>query len=265
MYPNQGTHTGQKRKESAGQGSSPHAFARELAMLSGVRDRKRPIDDVIWAICGADSAGRAAALSWLGHLRGLPTLESRCADVEQFLRLFARPRRHGSQWRATGSESFAGRQHTLISQEAADRAFEAGEHPSRDRRRYLPKKSAGGIAARCHSSRDKRAGVSVSTCHRRRASLRRGGIIASAQPPWNASDAVLPKTGGKWPYAQHWLLLPPTPEMLRRWVSAAQARRRRDVEHAARRRQQRAHAARTAREPLLSAEELEALEREIAY
>jgi hypothetical protein len=176
---------------------------------------------VLAMVLGECSQGRAALVAWMRFLQTIPDYGHRRQVVEQFLRVFEHAQRHGSQWRVTGAAAFVGHQHELVFEPPRRQRFqicpETGEaipleQPARWRRSHVPQKRSGALAARM--------GRSARTLHRDRALMRRGGIMDSRRPPADASDATLPKRrqpNGRWAYAHHWLRLPPTPEMLRRW------------------------------------------------
>lgn len=182
--------------------------------------RGEPIARVLQSHLGTDSAGRAALGTWLSYLSTLPTLELRRRVVEHYLRTFDYAQRHGSMWRVVDRRAFVGRQHEDVDDELALERIdpESGEVVHRPHKRYrsdptrrhCPAARAGGLAA--HTGRSPR------TLNRYRASLRGAAIMASTQPPVGAPDAVRPRrSDGTWAYAQHWLVLPPTPAMLERW------------------------------------------------
>lgn len=174
---------------------------------------------VLASVLGSCSAGRAAQAMWLAFLSSIPTLGVRRRVLEHFLRTFEGAERHGSQWRVIGAAGFVGRDHERVPRAPVERVDpDTGEYsyqrprgyPSDPERRHCPSESAGGIAA--HSGR------SPHTLRRYRAEMRRGQLIGSEQPPYDAPDAVRPRRGdGRWAYAQLWLRMPPTPEMIRRW------------------------------------------------
>lgn len=182
--------------------------------------RGEPLMAVLQSLLGTDSAGRAALGTWLSFLATLATLDTRRRVVEHFLRTFEHCERHGSMWRVVDRRAFVGRQHEDVDDELARESIdpESGEvlhrvhrhYPRDEQRRHCPAARAGGLAA--HSGRSPR------TLNRYRASLRGAQIMGSAQPPAEAPDAVRPRrSDGTWAYAQHWLVLPPTPAMLERW------------------------------------------------
>lgn len=190
-------------------------FGRELAMLAaGMK-----IGAVLWSFLGSCSAGRAAERLWLEYLATIPTLRRRRAVLEHFLRTFNGAAKHGAQWRVVGAAGYVGDQHADVPPELVERVDpSSGEYtcerehgyPSDPDRRHCPSASAGGIAA--HSDK------SPHTLNAYRRHMREGGIMASTQPPYDAPDAVRPRhADGTWAYAQHWLKVPPTPEMLARW------------------------------------------------
>lgn len=165
---------------------------------------------VVGSFCGHDSAGRAAQAAWLQFLSRLPTLHSRRAVLEHFLRTFNGAKKHGAQWRVVDASGFVGRRHVQRPRSVVDpesgEVLDAGELE----RVHCPSGEAGGLAAL--------QGRSPRQLDRYRHWLRLVGILGSAQPRADAPDAVRPRSGdGRWAYAQHWLRMPPTPEMLRRW------------------------------------------------
>lgn len=181
--------------------------------------KRAPIAAVLASFLGNCSAGRAAQGLWLQFLSMLPTLHVRRRVLEHFLRTFEHARRHGSQWRVVDAGGYVGRQHNPVPLEPVERVDpETGEYTYQRAHGYksapdwchCPKGSAGGLAA--HSNRSPRQ------LNRYRRALRRGEMISSEQPPYAAPDAVRPRRrDGKWAYAQYWLRVPPTPEMLARW------------------------------------------------
>jgi hypothetical protein len=184
--------------------------------------RGEPLTAVLASHLGSDSAGRAALGQWLAFLGGFPTLHVRRQVLEHYLRTFERAELHGRQWRATGPSTYVGRQHELAPEMVEYLDPETGEFLTRESgkfvRKHVPARRAGALSASQRRS--------PRTLNRYRQSLRAARILASAQPPVGASDAATPRTGdGRWAYAQHWLVLPPTPEMLRRW-RAFSARRK---------------------------------------
>lgn len=181
---------------------------------------------VLWSFLGSCSAGRAAMRRWLEYLATIPTLRRRRAVLEHFLRTFNGARLHGSMWRVIGPEGFVGAQHVDVPREPVERVDPVtGEYTyelargypnkgpkgrSDPNKRHCPSASAGHLAA--HQGR------APHTLNAYRKHMREGGIIGSEQPPYNAPDAVRPRrSDGTWAYAQHWLRVPPTPEMLARW------------------------------------------------
>lgn len=194
--------------------------------------RGEPIGAVLASFLGTCSAGRAAEGMWLSFLSTLPTLHVRRSVLEHFLRTFNGARLHGAQWRVVDSAGFVGRQHNQVPREPLERVDpETGEYsferphgyPSAPDWTYCPGESAGGLAAL--SDRSPRQ------LNRYRHALRAGKLMASKQPPYDAPDATRPRrANGKWAYAQHWLRVPPTPEMLARWRGRpAETRRRPQV------------------------------------
>lgn len=180
------------------------------------------IGAVLASFLGNCSAGRAMQAVWLAFLAQLPTLGRRRRVLEHFLRTFDAAELHGSQWRVIGAGGYVGRQHEDIGAEQVERVdaltgeytFEVPKgYPCDPGKRHCPARrggSAGGLAAHSHRS--------PKQLNRYRQTLRAGKIMASEQPPHDAPDAVRPRRpDGTWAYAQHWLALPPTPEMLARW------------------------------------------------
>ena len=167
-----------------------------------------PLIWVLQSAFGTDSAGRAWLARFRALLKPLPTEHLRRQVTGHFLRLWSLAARHGSQWRVVAPAAFVGHEH-----EIAEFVDEYGEYLTK--RVYVPKRRAGGMAAR-----EKR---SPRTLHRYRRVLRGGSggaaIMRSVQPPQAAEDATRPRDEGScWAYAQHWLLLRPSPEMIRRWT-----------------------------------------------
>lgn len=174
----------------------------------------QPLLWVLQSVFGTDSAGRAWLHRFWQVLEPLPTEHLRRQVTGHFLRMWSLAGLHGSQWRVIAPAAFVGHEHEY--QEIVD---EFGEFMAK--RVYVPKSRAGGMAAR-----EKR---SPRTLHRYRRVLRGGAggeaIMRSEQPPQSADDAVLPRQEGScWAYAQHWLLLRPSPEMIRRWTGKGPTR-----------------------------------------
>lgn len=194
-------------------GDSRSAFGQELARLYA----GAPLNELITAICGNCSAGRATQAWMFQALMEVPTLHSRRQLVEHWLRTFNGAVRHGSQWRVINKDGWIGHQHQL-----RERYREAVCPLTGDvtvtvsmEWQHMPAESAGGLAA----EQDR----SPRQLTRYRAELRRLGFMRSKQPPRTAKDAVMPKrprhSNGKWAYGQHWLGFVPPPEMVRRWQS----------------------------------------------
>lgn len=191
--------------------------------------RGEPIGAVLASFLGSCSAGRAAQGLWLLFLSTLPTLQLRRRVLEHFLRTFNGARLHGSQWRVVDAGGFVGRQHRRVPREPIERVDPCtGEYscerpkgyPKAPDWRHMPTDSAGGLAALSHRS--------PRQLNRYRRALRAGEMMASEQPPYDAPDAVRPRrANGTWAYAQHWLRVPPTPEMLARWRGRPAETRRR--------------------------------------
>lgn len=180
-----------------------------------------PLSEVIASFCGACSAGRAATALWLQFLMMIPTLHSRRKVLEHFLRTFNGARLHGAQWRVVDAAGFVGAQHERVPLELERIDPTTGEYTCERPKGYRSdpehrhKRAPRGFGAGGLADLSKR---SPRQLNRYRATLRAGRIIASRQPPYDATDAVRPRrSDGTWAYAQHWLVLPPTPEMLARW------------------------------------------------
>lgn len=180
------------------------------------------LSEVIASFCGSDSAGRAATALWLQFLTTIPTLHSRRKVLEHFLRTFNGAQLHGSQWRVVNADAFVGAQHERVPLEPVERVDPAtGEYTCERAKGYKcdpdhrHKPAPRGFGAGGLADLSKR---SPRQLNRYRGALRAGRIMASRQPPYDATDAVRPRRAdGTWAYAQHWLVLPPTPEMLARW------------------------------------------------
>lgn len=171
------------------------------------------IGAVLASFLGNCSAGRAAQQIWLAVLMQLPTLHARRKVLEHFLRMFELAERHGSMWRVVSPAAFVGHQHEWRPLVCVDpETGEVFEHVTKLKRYYCPKARAKGLAEAQHKS--------PRQLNRYRRFLRSTAIMASKRPPAHARDAVMPRArrpNGEWAYAQHWLTLAPTPEMLRRW------------------------------------------------
>lgn len=203
--------------------------------------RGEAISAIVASFCGGCSAGRAAQAGYLEALSELPTLRVRRRVLEHFLRTFNGARLHGSQWRVVDYAGYVGRQHDAVPKHPVERVDpHTGEYSyerpkgypnkgpkgrSDTNKRYCPTERAGGLAAL--SDRSPR------TLNEYRRKLRAVGVWASKQPPVEARDAVRPRrSDGTWAYGQHWLRLPPTPEMLSRWRGRTASPPLHDVRHA---------------------------------
>lgn len=178
-----------------------------------------PLRHVVGSAVGYCSAGMVWQSAIWQLLEQLSSDRLRRAVLGHFLRLFGHARQHGSTWRVVDDAGFVGHQHE--ERDVVDE--QTGE--VRRKRCHVPARRggrAGGMAA--HERRSPRQ------LHRYRRALRgadretpRGGstsrgLMRSVQPPRDGSGAVVPRAEGScWAYSQHWLLLPPSPEMLRRW------------------------------------------------
>ncbi len=217
---------GHKRRERIG-------FALELAML----DQGRGLAEVMISAFGNCSAGQVWQSAMHDLLEALPTYGLRRRVLGHFLRWFGSAKMHGSQWRVVNADGFVGRAVETVrelDEQHVDELTGEVTETFRERTAHVPAfrgGRAGGLAA--HEKRAPR------TLHRYRHVLRgglncthkprsargrylrqsgAGAIVASSQPPKTASDAVMPRRpGAEYPYAQAWLLLPPSPEMLSRW------------------------------------------------
>lgn len=196
----------------------------------------RGLLEVMASAFGSCSAGMVWQNAVHDLLCELPTLALRRRVLGHFLRWFGAAKMHGSQWRVVNADGFVGRAVETVSELDEVHVDEFGEVTERHKSRtvHVPAMRggrAGGLAA--HEKRAPR------TLHRYRRVLRGGhrcehkpvspggrylrqtgpgAIVASSQPPVHAPDAVVPKTpGAEYAYAQAWLLLPPSPEMLLRW------------------------------------------------
>jgi len=197
--------------------------------------RGDPLPHVLVAAFGACSAGRAWIDRMTMLLEQIPTPALRRRVLEQFLRLFAGARRHGSQWRVVDRHGYVGRQVELGDRVVEMFDQETGEvtHDVVEARSHVPGKSAGGLSARCHEHRCPRTLIeyraklrdaqphAVPIGKRGRDRRRPAGPLAvmmSCQPKVTDAGAVAPlREGSCWAYAQHWLTLPPSPAMLEQW------------------------------------------------
>jgi hypothetical protein len=219
-----------QRKEKAANG-----FSLELWMLS----IGRGLHEVMASAFGSCSAGMVWQRAMWDLLGELETDRLRRRVLGHFLRWFGRAKRHGSQFRVVDSSGFVGRAVETVRELDEQWVDDCGEVHERytSREQHVPAfrgGRAGGMAAE-----DKR---SPRTLHSYRRVLRgglrcevkprsakgrylrqegEGALVVTRQPPkrranGEESDAVFPKVGD-YAYAQAWLSLPPSPEMLARW------------------------------------------------
>jgi hypothetical protein len=187
---------------------------------------------VIASLCGGCSAGRAWQRAIGDLLAQLPTEHLKREVLEHFLRTFQLAERRGSQWRVVSPGAYVGRQKILRPTIVEVVDPESGEVIARDdgdAMRHCPAESAGGLAAKQEKAprtliryrgylRDAQENALEDRDRGRRRPLGPRAIMASHQPKFSGSGAVVPHTeGATWAYAQHWLTLPPSPEMLVRW------------------------------------------------
>ena len=171
------------------------------------------------AAFGACSAGRAWRELFASWLATLPTEKSRRQHLEHWLRTFARAQRYGNGYRVRGAEAYVGRKHLEPIE-----VFEIVEHfdeltgevthdeAKKMKRPHCPKADAG---PKTLSGKQDRSPHQLDIYRR---NMRAEGLMGSKQPEQRANGAVLPRTeGSTWAYAHHWLLHPPSAEMLRQW------------------------------------------------
>lgn len=219
--------------------SERKGFSLELALCFEGRGQA----EVLASAFGTDSAGR----EWQRQVRELladcATPELRRRVLQHFLRLLDRMKKHGSMFRVVDDQGFVGAAVETVREPSETVIDElTGEVFVKYKSRKVHVSafrggSAGGLAAR-----EKRC---PRTLHRYRHVLRGGkrclvkqrspkgrylrqcgpgGVIGSSHPKKGDSGAVMPKrVDAEYPYAQHWLRLPPSPEMLRRWGYKAPA------------------------------------------
>jgi hypothetical protein len=188
------------------QASRESAFGFELAMLAN----GAPLMDVVNRACGASDAGREHAARWRVLLHEIPQKAHRRRLFGHFLRTFNGARPHGSQWRVVDAEGFVGKRYEMGWRDVVDEA--TGEVTRKRGRKHVPKARAGGLAAK--------EGRSPRTLDRDRRLMRAGRIIGTEQPPRTAPDAFFPAGDDpEYPYAQLWLTLPPSPEMIARLLA----------------------------------------------
>jgi hypothetical protein len=212
--------TRQRRQKKRTRAAKGIGFRYELGMLRMGAN----LIDVMRSAFGDDDAGRSWQVAMQALLAPLPTLHSRRQVLGHFLRWFSGAVRHGSQWRVVDEAGYVGRQHEV---QLDDRGRpELDPATGKPKRRHFPGKCPGTLAA--YEDRMPR------TLNRYRRHLRgadrstpRGkstkrGLVACEQPAFWDRDAVVPHAeGSTWAYGQAWLLMPPSPEMVRRWVAEA--------------------------------------------
>jgi hypothetical protein len=192
-----------KAKRQASRGS---AFGYELAMMAN----GATLMDVVNRACGASDAGREHAARWRVLLHEIPQKAHRRRLFAHFLRTFNGARPHGSQWRVVDAEGFVGKRYEMGWRDEVD--ADTGEVGRVWGRRHVPKARAGGLAAK--------EGRSARTLDRDRKLMRAGRLIGSEQPPRTSDDAYFPAADDpQYAYAQLWLTLPPSPEMIARWLA----------------------------------------------
>ena len=181
------------------------SFGYELGMLA----KGAPLIEVLRSAFGSDESGRVWVQLWCDLLWAVPSQHKRRAIVRHFLNSWQGARRHGAQWRLVDELAYVGKRTELVTVHEHDPR--TGEVTStKQKRRHVPKGETGGLAVR--EDRTPR------TLDEYRRVMRIGGVWRSAQPDRDAEDAVLPDhADARWAYAQHWLALPPSAEMLRRF------------------------------------------------
>lgn len=184
--------------------------------------------DVMRSAFGNDDKGRAWQRAMHDLLAPLPTTHKRRRVLGFFLRWFSYAVRHGSQWRVVDARGFVGHK-TELRQKVEVFVDDCGELHERTgplKLHHVPAARAGGLAAHEHCAprtldgyKRHLRGADETTP---RGQSGAGGLVRCKQPPFHAPDAVRPRAeGSKWAYAQAWLLLPPSAEMLRRWGGKA--------------------------------------------
>ena len=210
-------------------------FSLELALCA----ERRGQAEILASAFGTDSAGREWQRQVRELLADLATPELRRRVLQHFLRLLDHMKKHGSMFRVVDAAGFVGRAVESVRELDETIVDElTGEVFCKYKTRSLHVPafrggSAGGLAVRegrcprtLHRYRNVlRGGKRVPRDERPRSPKGRylrqcgpGGVLGSSHPKKGDSGAVMPKSpDAQHPYAQHWLTLPPSPEMLRRW------------------------------------------------
>lgn len=198
-------------------------FAYELGMLKHGAN----LVAVMCSAFGESDAGRLWQADMRALLETLPTLHTRRCVLQHFLRWFSGAVMHGSRWRVVDAAGYVGRQHELRIDPKTGKP-EINPKTGKPRRFHFPGKLPGTLAAaddklprQLNRYRRHLRGADRSTA-RGKSTAR--GLVGCEQPAFWDSDAVVPHTeGSTWAYGQAWLLRPPSPEMVRRWVADAPA------------------------------------------
>lgn len=201
------TRSGRKKQKRKSGGTPVGDLLAQLHRGEGVRS-------VLARFHGLDSDGRAWLLQWEELLNSCPTNHLRRKIVEHFLRTFEFVKQSGARVGVTGPEAFVGHRHAIATETHERVCPLTGEYriTKPGDRIHCPAARAGGLAAF-----DKRGPRTLDGYRQR---MREAGLFGSNQPPPDAVDAVLPESHdglGSWAYAHHWLRLPPSAEMRRRW------------------------------------------------
>lgn len=179
--------------------------------------RGAPLMDVVASAHGASDAGREHTQRLRVLLAEIPQKSRRRRVFEHYLRMINGMRRHGSQWRVVDAEGYVGKRYEMGWRDVVDEA--TGEVTREWGRKHVPAERAGGLA--------QREGHTPRTCDRYRQLMRAGKVIDSCQPP-RIDKATGKLTDDAWfpagddpqyAYAQLWLTLPPSHEMIARWLA----------------------------------------------
>lgn len=177
-----------------------------------------PLMQVVASAHGSSDAGREHTNRWRVLLYEIPTERRRRAVFEHYLRTFNGARPHGSQWRVVDAEGYVGKRYAMGWRDDVDE--DTGEVKSRAWGRvHVPAESAGGLAVE--------QGRSPRSCDRYREAMRAGKLIGTEQPPRIDKATGKPPADAWFPagddpqyaYAQLWLTLPPSHEMIARWLA----------------------------------------------
>lgn len=173
--------------------------------------RGEPMRRVLRSMCGDDDSGRMWAERIMATLEAFACHRTRRKALELLLRTLEGARMHGSQWRVIDRAGWVGQRTEIAPALVYD--YETGEvleHPTKTRRRHVPKRRARGLADRMDRS--------PRQLDRYRRVLRAGRVLRSQRTTRNMGAVVLPHGDAFFGFAQTWLAFPPSTEMVRRFT-----------------------------------------------